>query len=193
MAAPSPNAIGDYTNGPPERDFLFLNDAPAELSHTTTTSAADEPGERFRITGRLLMPGGDAPAAGCLMYVYHTNASGLYAGGEREPKWSYRRWHGRLHGFLRTNERGEYAIEGVRPAPYPDGTEPAHIHCAVKSADGTRSFWISDFVFEGDPFLDEEYWKGTERWGFVRYGGVRLEKDAEGTWVGSRDIEIPPF
>ncbi len=178
--------IGDYTDGPPETDFRFLNDAPGELGHRAVLAPEGEPGERMRIRGRLLTPSGD-PAAGHLMYFYHTNARGVYAGGEDEPKWSYRRWHGRLDGFLRTNEKGEYEIESIRPGSYPDGSEPAHIHCAVRTPGGS-SFWVMDFVFEGDPLLTDAYWERSARWGFERYAGVRLERGTAGVLEGTRDL-----
>lgn len=187
--APDPTPdIGDYSDGPPETDFRFLNDAPAELGHRAVLSATDEPGERMRIRGRLLTAAGQ-PAPGHLMYFYHTDARGVYAGGEQEPRWSYKRWHGRLDGFLRTGEQGEYEIESIRPGSYPDGSEPAHIHCAVRTPEGS-SFWVMDFVFEGDPLLTEAYWSRTERWGFERYAGVRLERGADGVLEGTRDVRI---
>lgn len=33
---------------------------------------------------------------------------------------------------MKTNAKGEYQFATIKPAPYPGGMEPAHIHLVVK-------------------------------------------------------------
>ena len=51
-----------------------------------------------------------APAAGIIVYAYQTDATGIY------PRGSTR--HGRLRGWVRTDEAGRYRFDTIRPGAY---------------------------------------------------------------------------
>jgi LytS/YehU family sensor histidine kinase len=72
------------------------------------------------------------PAAGVVLYVYHTNPQGIYPKKGNETGWGKR--HGYLRGWLKTNSRGEYKFLTSRPGSYPQSSNPAHIHIFVKEA-----------------------------------------------------------
>src|SRR6185436_16888207 len=80
--------------------------APDDAPSKVVIAGRDEPGERLIVTGRTL--DGDKPVAGVSLYVFHTDAKGLYAPGtdnrtaELNP---------RLHGALLTDAAGRYQYE----------------------------------------------------------------------------------
>jgi Dioxygenase len=81
---------------------------------------ANEPGEPFELTGRVLNAADRKPLADVSVYVYHADLRGRYnAKGDEsgEP---------RLCGVLRTNARGEYRVRTKLPGGY-DGYLP-HVH-----------------------------------------------------------------
>ena len=101
---------------------------------------AGEPGVALTVEGRVLLKDG-APAGGVDVYVYQTDAKGLYSPSgqdERNP---------RLKGYLRTDDQGRYQVRTIRPGPYPNSGPPAHIHYEVTSPSGVQRF---ELVFEGD-------------------------------------------
>ncbi len=114
---------------------------------STVIAGACEPGEPSRFAGRVLAADRVTPAANVVVYAYHTNADGLYAGGTPETEWSRR--HGRLRGWIRTGADGRYAFTSIKPAPYPNDTMPAHVHLTIAEP-GRRAYYIDDIVFDGE-------------------------------------------
>jgi len=91
---------------------------PATLLSTARIAPADEPGERMRIEGTVFDENGK-PLPGVIVYAYHTDAHGIYPRNETEPGPAGRR-HGRLRGWAKTDEKGRYRFDTIRPAGYPD-------------------------------------------------------------------------
>jgi len=54
---------------------------------------------------------------------------------------------------------------------------------------GSPEYWLDDFVFEDDPRVDAAY--RAERKNRGGSGIIRLARDANGTWRGSRTIILP--
>lgn len=162
-------------------------EAPAHLTSRLTIAPPGEPGDRLVLEGTVFRPDGKTPAAGVLLYAYHTNARGYYAHAEGTT--GQGRWHGDLRGWLRTGADGRYRIETIRPAPYPSGGIPAHIHMHVM-VEGGRERWIDDVVFDDDPLVTAAY----RRAAGLRPAGpgiVHLERNAAGVLHGRRDIVLP--
>ncbi len=167
----------------PACQWCGADEAPDNLRWDMTIAGPDEPGERLAITGTVYESGGTRPASGVLLYAYHTNAEGIYP--KRGDETGNGRRHGYLRSWLRTNAQGQYRIRTIRPAAYPSGTEPAHIHVTVQEPDGQED-WIDSIVFDGDSLLTPAV-----RAGFDNRGGpgiVTLRRNAQGVWQGRRDI-----
>jgi protocatechuate 3,4-dioxygenase, beta subunit len=109
----------------------------------------DKPGTKLAVNGIVYKPDG-TPAAGVIIYIYHTDQTGVYPAKGDEKGWAKR--HGYLRGWMKTNEKGEYKFFTLRPAPYPGGNNPAHIHVTIKEP-GKNEYWIDEYVFDDDPLL----------------------------------------
>lgn len=62
----------------PDCQWCGATEAPANVSWQTTLAGKNEPGEWITIRGRVFERDGETPAEGVIMYVYHTNAKGIY-------------------------------------------------------------------------------------------------------------------
>ena len=106
-----------------------------------------EPGVRIVVSGRVLDASG-RPVPHVDIRAYHTDARGLYRAdgsmySDTAPP--------RLRGSLRTADDGSYDIETIRPAPYPNRSQPAHIHFELRTPNGSRGYAI--LYFADDPLL----------------------------------------
>jgi protocatechuate 3,4-dioxygenase beta subunit len=114
-------------------------DAPSKIA----IAAKEEPGERLIVMGQVFGPDGKTPLAGASVYVYHTDAKGLYTPETNDNR------NPRLRGYMRTDAQGRYEFSTIKPAPYPNNRIAAHIHYVV-NAPGHRER-VFEIVFEGDP------------------------------------------
>jgi protocatechuate 3,4-dioxygenase beta subunit len=156
---------------------------PQQLNWQTTISPAGEPGEPMEISGVIYRVDGKTPAPNIILYVYHTDAAGYYTPAPNQT--GNARRHGHLRGWMKTNEKGEYRFISIKPAPYPNGRIPAHIHPILKEAD-KNEYFIDEYVFDDDPLVTRE-----ERGKHRNLGGsgiIRLTKNGNGVWAGKRDI-----
>jgi protocatechuate 3,4-dioxygenase, beta subunit len=160
-------------------DIIYAG-MPQQLNWETAIAAPSEPGERMEISGVIYQADRRTPAANVILYVYHTDATGLYS-PTADMSGPARR-HGHLRGWMKTNERGEYRFTSIRPAPYPNAHIPAHIHPIVKEAE-RNEYYIDEFLFADDPELPHA---NIENRGGS--GIIRLSKNTAGVWVGKRDI-----
>jgi protocatechuate 3,4-dioxygenase beta subunit len=173
--------VGDGCDG---CEALFEN-MPQQLDWQTTIAPAAEPGEKMEISGVIYRVDGKTPAPGVILYVYHTDAKGIYAPapGATGSAWN----HGHLRGWVKTNQRGEYKIFSIRPAQYPNRRNPAHIHPIIKEPD-KNAYWIDEYLFDDDPLVIREPPPKTGNRGGS--GVIHLTKNVNGTWVGRRDITL---
>lgn len=166
--------------GAVDRDFLRAweraqRNQPDQLSRTAAIAGDQEPGERLVIDGQVLVDGGRAAVRDAIVFAWQTDATGVYD----EPGSAPHSW--RLRGWARTDENGRFRFTTVRPAPYPNGVEPAHVHFTVTRRNGTRYF-VRDLNFAGDPLLERASSRGSRgyvaevrRDGSVQYVDVALE------------------
>ncbi|HUO85072.1 MAG TPA: intradiol ring-cleavage dioxygenase [Thermoanaerobaculia bacterium] len=178
---------GDSSSGStlPSCEWCGAAEAPARLG-SELVLAKGEPGEPLVIEGRVVRAGGRTPVPGVLLYVYHTNARGIYP--KKGDETGNARRHGYLRGWLRTDEQGRYRILTIRPGTYPTRTEAAHIHMTVTERGGKET-WIDSIMFEDDALLTREA-RGRLQ-GRGGSGVIRLTRDESGTWRGRRDIILP--
>lgn len=180
-------------NEPPSCDCCVFDEVKSEkLTHITRIAPDTAKGPRLVIRGQVFLSDGKTPAANVLMYFYHTNTAGKYAKIGTEDRKSHAWWHGYCRSWLKTNDKGEYEIRSIKPAPYPNRKEPAHIHFYVKAPTQKECYYMDDFLFKGDPSLTESYWYKMEvSSGYIRYGGVELHME-KGVLNGRRDIVLHP-
>ena len=141
-------------------------------------------GEPMVLSGTVFGPQG-RPAAGVIVYAYHTDARGIYPAPNGQNGAARR--HGRLRGWARSDAQGGYRFLTVRPGSYPNRRIPAHVHLHVIEP-GRATYWIDDVNFEDDPYLTD-----AERARLQRRGGggvARASRDAAGVWQVRRDIVL---
>jgi protocatechuate 3,4-dioxygenase beta subunit len=188
----TPTGGRSHQTDPPDCQECLFDEVPRHVSWRVTIPSDTVRGRRIKLSGTVFRSDGKTPAAGTLLYVYHTNATGRYAKLGTEDRRSYAWWHGYLRGWLKTDAQGRYEINTIRPAPYPTRDEPAHIH-AVARAPGQQSQPVSEFVFRDDPLVTDSYWyRGETREGQVRYAGVTLKPGRSGVLDGHRDLVLHP-
>ncbi|HKO35152.1 MAG TPA: hypothetical protein VJV21_01655 [Pyrinomonadaceae bacterium] len=110
--------------------------------------ADNEPGEPLIVSGTIYSPDGKQPLEGVTLFVYQTDATGVYttSGGDNRAT--------RIHGVMRTNAQGKYEFRTVKPGSYPNSRNPAHIHAYV-SGPGYPEYWIDEYHFSDDPFISD--------------------------------------
>ncbi len=157
---------------------------PEALSWKAVLVTAGEPGTPLVVSGRVYAADGRTPVEGATLHVYHTDARGLYSehdgnGGPPDP---------RLKGWMKTDRDGRYEFRTIRPAPYPGGRNPAHIHAEVYGA-GYAQRWITNYFFEDDQILDAET--------RVKFNGpgsfspiLAAKRGADGVLACIRDIRL---
>jgi protocatechuate 3,4-dioxygenase beta subunit len=128
-------------------------DAPAQVSSTARIAPAGEPGTALVIAGTVVAADGKTPAAGVVVYAYHTDADGYYQrtgqsgeAGENQP---------RLRGWAKTDANGHFEFITIKPAPYPNRDIPAHVHVQAWGAGYPRQWF--ELEFEGDPLLPKQH------------------------------------
>lgn len=111
--------------------------------------ADNEPGEPLIISGTIYSPDGKQPLEGITLFVYQTDATGVYTTSEGDNRGT------RIHGVMRTNAQGRYEFRTIKPGSYPNSRNPAHIHAYV-SGPGYPEYWIDEYHFGDDPFITDE-------------------------------------
>jgi protocatechuate 3,4-dioxygenase beta subunit len=154
-------------------------------SWKTVIVSDNEPGEPLIVSGTIYAPDRRTPMDGITLSVYQTDATGRYStqsgtGGDNRNT--------RLHGSMRTNAEGRYEFRTIKPAPYPGGNNPAHIHAFV-SGPGYPEYWIDEYLFEGDPFITEGAHKKFT--GVGTFSSIlKLTRGGDGVLRGVRDIKV---
>jgi protocatechuate 3,4-dioxygenase beta subunit len=125
-----------------------VHEAPASAPSAGRVAPQGEPGQPLTVSGVVVDASG-APVAGASLYVYQTDREGYYglkpASDNRNP---------RLKLFLRSDAKGEWSFQTIKPGSYPNARIPAHIHFEV-SAKG-HAPRIFEVVFEADPFITDQ-------------------------------------
>jgi len=148
-----------------------------------TIASDKEPGEPLIVSGTIYAPDGRTPMKGISLWVYHTDANGLYsAGGNGDNR------NTRLHGQMWTNADGRYEFRTVKPAAYPGRTDAAHIHAYV-SGPGYPEYWIDEYLFADDPLVTQDLRRKASSQGTFS-PILKLTRDSDGVLRGVRDIKI---
>ena len=163
-------------------DVMYDGMPPAEkISNKAILASEKEPGERMEIQGAVFEKDGKTPAKNSILYVYHTDAKGLYTPSATQTAG---RRNGRLRGWVKTDEEGKFTIFSIRPAAYPNANIPAHIHILVKEP-GKIRYYIDEVWFDDDPFVTKELKARAEKRGGDLL--IHLTK-TKGVWKGNLPI-----
>lgn len=171
-------------------NWCGASEVPEDVSHESYIASQDEPGERLNIYGKIFKTDGITPAKDVIVYVYHTNAKGVYPKSGTET--GNGKYHGYLRGWMKTNSDGKYVFHTIKPAPYYcHGGEPAHIHYTIKPPN-EKEYWLTATWFDGDKRITDNYKKSVKRsGGFSNI--IKLKKDQNGVLVGERNIIIEKY
>ena len=152
-----------------------------QLSNVDTLPDFDQPGPKIEISGTIFHSDGKTPAKDVVLYVYHTDQTGVYPTKGNEKGWARR--HGYLRGWLKTGADGKYKFYTLVPASYPNGRNPKHIHPTIKEP-GIAEYWIDEYLFADDPYLQNENHNRPPRGG----NGVLKPEMKNGMLRATRDI-----
>jgi protocatechuate 3,4-dioxygenase beta subunit len=143
-----------------------------------------EPGQPLIISGRIFAPDGQTPLQGITLFVYQTDATGVYSGngvnGDNRNT--------RIHGAMKTGADGRYEFRTIKPGSYPRTRNPAHIH-AYLSGPGYPEYWIEDYLFADDPFVTDDVKSRLGNLGSFS-SVLKLEQGHDGVLRAIRDIKI---
>ncbi|MBS1272284.1 MAG: hypothetical protein MAGBODY4_01424 [Candidatus Marinimicrobia bacterium] len=148
------------------------------LNPTDTLQGFETIENRLKVTGTIYEPDGVIPAADVVLYIYHTNAKGVYPTRGDEQGWGRR--HGYIRGWIKTDSTGRYTLYTGMPGSY--SSNPAHIHPIILEPND-KYYYIDAYRFSDDPHLPEnphyENRGGT--------GIVQLKRDGD-MLIARRDI-----
>ncbi|MEK6373713.1 MAG: hypothetical protein AABO58_13580 [Acidobacteriota bacterium] len=134
----------------------------AHAAMAVTLAAKGERGAPLVITGVVRDEKG-APVPYAFVRAFHADATGVYTPRDDQRP--------RLCGVARTDAAGRYRFVTIKPGPYPNTNEPAHVHFEVWTAGA-------------DPQRELLQFEGSTR--FVR----PLSRDADGTLRCERDFTL---
>ena len=177
-----PAPTGNRVGGPFENADLIYAGIPDQIASVDTSPGWDQDGQRICISGTIYAPDGKTPAPDIVLYYYHTDITGHYAQRTDQPHGNT--LHGYIRGWVKSDDAGRYMICTVRPAPYPGGSDPAHIHLTIKEP-AFNEYYIDDILFDDDPILTADKRSRPELRGGS--GIVTLRLDGM-VMAGTRDI-----
>jgi protocatechuate 3,4-dioxygenase beta subunit len=165
-------------------EAVYESPAPLEdLNWIDTLPDFNESGPKMEISGVIYKSDGVTPAHDVVLYIYHTDQNGYYSKKGGETGWGLR--HGYIRGWVKSNDKGEYKFYTLKPAPYPNGSDPAHIHPVIKEPD-KNEYWIDEYVFEDDPLVNENYRRRVQN--RCGSGIIPLTTNSDLILIGRRDI-----
>ncbi|QLE02581.1 intradiol ring-cleavage dioxygenase [Galbibacter sp. BG1] len=171
-----------HVGGPCQGCEAVLEYGNKKLTSTDTLPDFETTVPKLKLTGTVYKKDGKTPAEDVVLYIYHTNRDGIYPKSGNEKGWGKR--HGYLQGWVKTNSSGKYTFYTFRPASYPNGNTPEHIHITVKEPN-INEYYLDDFMFADDSLLTESFQeKLTERGG----SGIVQPKKGNGILTVKRDI-----
>lgn len=121
---------------------------PKNIQPIDTSLAWNEKGQKLLVTGKILKLDGITPAPNIIVYYWQTDNNGYYSNGKGRSK-----KHGRIRGWVKSDEQGNYSIYTIRPVPYPNRDIPAHIHLSIKEPKIDNEYYIDNLEFSDDILL----------------------------------------
>lgn len=145
--------------------------------------AADEPGPRLTVEGRVLDAVSGEPIEGALVLVYQTDQAGTY-----QPEDPSDESTARIRGKFTTDSNGSFGFVTVQPGEYPN--QPPgnrHIHFHSITADGYQSQGFV-MLFDDNVRTEVRGWAKSTGFGVV----VPVDGDPETGLATSIDVALEP-
>ncbi|MFN3754032.1 intradiol ring-cleavage dioxygenase [Flavobacterium sp.] len=140
---------------------------PEQILPEDTSLGWTEGKQKLILTGKVFQPDGKKPASNVIIYYWHTDDNGLYTSNNETPKEA--KQHGKLRGWVKSDENGNYTIKTSRPAHYPDEEMAAHIHLSIKEQN-IENEYFADLYFDDDP----KYLKHKKKYGKIDRAGTEI-------------------
>ena len=131
-------------------EIMFV-DMPTNIASVDTSLGWTEKGQKLLVTGTVYKLDGKTPAPNVIIYYWQTDNNGYYS--QRQGLDGKAKRHGHIRSWVRTDEKGKYAIYTIKPAPYPNDNIPAHIHTSIKEPNIDNEYYIDEFIFDDDKLL----------------------------------------
>lgn len=159
-------------------ELMFVG-IPETISSAHTSIGWTQGNQKLLLTGKVFELDGKTPAANVIIYYWHTDDKGLYASNNQTPEKA--KEHGKLRGWVKSDQNGNYIIKTSRPTAYPSQDIPQHIHLSIKEPDIQNEYY-ADLYFDDDPL----YIKHKKKYGKIDRAGteilrVLLDKDVQVT------------
>ena len=149
---------GPFENG----EFLYIG-MPENIKSIDTSAGWIQKRQKLLVTETIYKLDWKTPAPNVILYYYHTDINGVYAGKQGLDPRVVR--NGYIRGWVKSDANGKYAIYTIRPAPYSNTNFEAHIHPAIKEPNIDKEYYIDEFVFDDDKLLTGEKRKKLENRG----------------------------
>ncbi|ULQ55242.1 hypothetical protein KJS94_11370 [Flavihumibacter rivuli] len=140
---------------------------PDKIDAEDNSPGWEEGNQKLILTGKVFQLDGKTPAAGVIIYYWHTDEKGLYSPNAITPEKA--KAHGHLRGWIKTDASGQYTIRTSRPAAYPGEDIPQHIHLSIKEPDIEQEYF-ADLYFDDDPL----YLKHKKKYGKQDRAGTEI-------------------
>lgn len=124
---------------------------PKDIKSVDYSSGWTEKGQKLLVTGIVYKLDGKTPAPNVIIYYWQTDNNGHYSPKAEMDERA--KPHGHIRGWVKTDENGKYSIYTIRPAPYPNRDDPAHIHISIKEPKIANEYYIDALVFDDDKLL----------------------------------------
>jgi protocatechuate 3,4-dioxygenase beta subunit len=169
--------------GPCEGCEAIFEYGDKQLTAVDTLPSFYEDGTKLKVTGTIYRQNGK-PAKDIILYIYHTNADGIYPTKGGETGWAKR--HGYLRGWIKTGSDGVYTFYTSKPGSYPERSAPAHIHPTILEPDG-KYYWLDEYQFKDDPLIAKTNIPSSPRGGTPNVVALQQEGNM---LVARRDIVL---
>lgn len=147
---------------------------PKNIQPIDTSSAWNGKGQKLLVTGKILKLDGVTPAPNVIVYYWQTDHNGYYANGEGKSQ-----KHGRIRGWVKSDEQGNYSMYTIRPTPYPNRDIPAHIHLSIKEPEIDDEYYIHNLEFADDILLTSKKRKALKNRGGSGILRVLIDKEIQ--------------
>jgi protocatechuate 3,4-dioxygenase beta subunit len=163
----SQSKINKAVGGGCEGCELMYIGMPEKILSEHTSIGWTEGKQKLILTGKVYQLDGKTPASNVVVYYWHTDDKGLYSSNSETPKEA--KEHGKLRGWVKSDENGDYKIKTSRPVAYPNQDIPQHIHLSIKEPD-IKNEYFADLYFDDDPL----YLKHKKKYGKIDRAGTEL-------------------